>query len=219
MYLSKTPHFIQKLFPNFVWRIEDAKGKLYLSFDDGPIPDVTPWVLDTLDQAQAKASFFCVGENVEKHPEIFARVLDEGHTIGSHTHNHLSGWKTDNLTYLLNARRCAQQLNTSLFRPPYGKMTRSQANFLSRHYKVIMWDVLSGDFDPEISAEKCLKNVIQSASDGSIIVLHDSFKTWDKLQYVLPRVLDHFGGLGYSFENLASALYPQHVETRTRRSA
>lgn len=209
MYLSKTPAFIQKLFPNFVWRIPDAKGKLYLSFDDGPIPEVTSWVLDTLSEYDAKASFFCVGENVDRHPEIFQRILADGHTIGSHTHNHLSGWSTDNADYFKNARRCAQRVNSSLFRPPYGRMTRSQASFLQRHYQVIMWDVLSGDFDPEISADRCLDNVIQASQDGSIIVFHDSVKTIDKLEYVLPRVLEHFSSLGYEFENLGSALFEQ----------
>ncbi len=211
MYLSKTPTFIQKLFPNFVWRIPDAKGKLYLSFDDGPIPEVTPWVLDTLAQYDAKASFFCVGDNVDRHPDIYARILEDGHTVGSHTQNHLSGWKSENLEYFLNARKCARRVNSSLFRPPYGKLTRSQAQFLQRHYTIVMWDVLSGDFDAEISAEKCLKNIITSATDGSIIVLHDSLKTADKLREILPTILEHFIALGYSFETLGSALYEQHT--------
>jgi len=209
MYLSKTPTFIQKLFPNFVWRIPDAKGKLYLSFDDGPIPEVTPWVLDTLAEHGAKASFFCVGDNVDRHPDIYTRILEDGHTIGSHTQNHLSGWKSENLDYFLNARKCARRVNSSLFRPPYGKLTRSQAQFLQRHYTIVMWDVLSGDFDTEISAEKCLKNIITSATDGSIIVLHDSLKTKDKLREVLPTMLEHFTALGFSFETLGSALYEQ----------
>lgn len=207
MYLSKTPGFLQKLFPHFTWKIPNAKGKIYLSFDDGPIPEVTPWVLDELSSHNAKASFFCVGENVDKNPELYKRILEEGHTIGSHTQNHLMGWHTDNLNYLLNVRKCAQKVNSTLFRPPYGRMTRSQANFLQRHYKIVMWDVLSGDFDDKISSEKCLQNVLGSAMDGSIVVFHDSLKAEEKLRFVLPKVLDYYSERGYSFENLASALF------------
>lgn len=202
MYLVKTPKFIQNLFPNFTWSIPTTNKELYLTFDDGPIPEVTPWVLDQLSQYQAKATFFCVGDNVRKYPEVFQQVIDEGHTVGNHTNNHLSGWSSDNLPYFHNIRQCASLVNSNLFRPPYGRLKPGQAQFLQRHYRIIMWDILSGDFDQKISKEQCLSNVIDRAKAGSIVVLHDSIKAKDKLYYVLPKILKHFSDLGYSFESL-----------------
>lgn len=200
MYLVKTPKFIQNLFPNFIWRIPNAQKQLFLTFDDGPIPEVTPWVLETLKDYQAKATFFCVGDNIEKHPSIFDAVLAEGHQVGSHTFNHLNGWTNENIPYFHNVRHCANLVASDLFRPPYGRLKPKQAQFLQRHYTVVMWDVLSGDFDAAISPEQCLDNVLNNAVDGSIIVFHDSLKAFDKLQYVLPKVLTYFAGQGYRFE-------------------
>ena len=202
MYLVKTPQFVQKLFPNFTWRIPTEEKVIHLTFDDGPIPEVTPWVLDQLAQHGAKATFFCVGENLRKYPDVLELVKKAGHALGNHTYNHLNGWLTDNVQYFLNVRRCAQALRSSLFRPPYGRMKPRQGDFLLRHYRIVMWDVLSGDFDPEISAEQCLENVLDNARKGSIIVFHDSLKAWEKLQYVLPRVLSHFSAQGYRFNHL-----------------
>lgn len=202
MYLVKTPQFIQKLFPNFIWRMPTEEKVLHLTFDDGPIPEVTPWVLDQLAQYRAKATFFCVGDNVRKHPDVLDMVRTAGHALGNHTYHHLNGWLTDNMKYFLNVRRCAQTLHSSLFRPPYGRMKPRQGEFLQRHYRIVMWDVLSGDFDPDISAEQCLENVLENARQGSIVVFHDSLKAFEKLQFVLPKVLSHFAEQGYRFAHL-----------------
>lgn len=203
MYLIKTPHFIQNLFPNFVWNIPDVEKVIYLTFDDGPIPQVTPWVLQELAKYDAKATFFCVGENVSKYPDVLRQVSDAGHTVGSHTHNHLNGWTVnDNMRYYRNVRKCAELLDTELFRPPYGKLKPKQAQFLQRHYRIIMWDVLSGDFDPKIKPEQCLRNVIGNTGKGSIVVFHDSIKAKENLVYTLPRFLEHFSQKGYTFKSI-----------------
>lgn len=202
MYLVKTPQIIQNLFPNFTWKIPTEEKVLYLTFDDGPIPAVTPWVLEQLAQYEAQATFFCVGDNIRKYPETFAQVVDAGHAVGSHTYNHLNGWMTDNIPYFHNVRHCANMTDSVLFRPPYGRLKPKQAQFLQRHYRIVMWDVLSGDFDPKISAEECLENVISNAEPGSIIVFHDSVKAQDKLRSVLPAALKHFSQQGYRFGKL-----------------
>lgn len=203
MYLTKTPDFVQNMFPNLVWKMKnDGAKSIYLSFDDGPIPEITPWVLDQLDKYDAKASFFCVGQNVKSYPDIFNRLKANGHSIGNHTHDHLSGWKTSNMDYFRNVRYCNELVDSTLFRPPYGRLKNKQALYLQRNYKVVMWDILSGDFDPKITKEECLENVISKATNGSIIVFHDSLKAKEKLTYVLPKVLKHFSKLGYSFKNL-----------------
>ena len=216
MYLIKTPQLIQSLFPNFTWRIPTQEKTLYLTFDDGPIPEVTPWVLEQLAKYDAKASFFCVGDNIRKHPEVFAQVKEQGHTIGNHTYNHLNGWMTENIPYFHNVRHGATISNSILFRPPYGKLKGKQAQFLLRHYRIIMWDVLSGDFDPKVSAEQCLANVVKKVQPGSIVVFHDSLKAEGKLNYVLPKVLEHFSAEGYQFNRLSEEQLPKQV---LRRSA
>jgi len=202
MYLVKTPKIIQNLFPNFTWRIPTTDKIIYLTFDDGPIPEVTPWVLNQLKKYNAKATFFCVGENVKVNPSIFDQLKEEGHMTGNHTFNHLNGWGTDNIPYFHNIRNCAHLVKSSLFRPPYGRMLPRQAQFLQRHYQIVMWDVLSGDFDPNISKQQCLDNVINNTKSGSIIVFHDSLKAKDKLEFVLPKVLQHFSQQGFIFETL-----------------
>jgi len=202
MYLVKTPQFIQQLFPNFTWRIPTEEKVLYLTFDDGPIPEVTNWVLDQLKAYEAKATFFCVGDNVRKYFDVFQQVTAEGHAVGNHTLNHLNGWLTENIPYFHNVRHCANLVNSVIFRPPYGRLKPKQSQFLQRHYRVVMWDVLSGDFDATISPEQCLANVTNNAGPGSIIVFHDSIKAGERLHYTLPRVLEHFSQLGYRFERL-----------------
>lgn len=212
MYLTKTPNFIQSLFPNFVWRLPSDTKVLYLTFDDGPVPEATPWILDVLQEYNAKATFFCVGENVTKYPEVFERVIKEGHTIGNHTYNHKSGWDSDNVSYFRNIRKCATEVKSNLFRPPYGRIKPKQAQFLQRFYKIIMWDVLSGDFDDSITADDCLQNILKGTKNGSIIVMHDSVKTIAKNKIILPKLLDHYISLGYEFRNL------EHINVAVNQS-
>ncbi len=204
MYLAKTPALLQWLFPSFTWRKTSAERVLYLTFDDGPIPKITPWVLGELRQFGAKASFFCVGENVQRHPEVFAQILAEGHAVGNHTFNHLNGRKTSLTDYLDNVDKCSQVVDSQLFRPPYGRLTRAQKVALRPRCEIVLWDVLSGDFDLKISPEKCLKNVLRNAQAGSIVVFHDSWKAEPRLRFALPRVLDFFSGNGFRFEALPS---------------
>lgn len=199
MYLVRTPSFVKCLFPNVLWSLEASEKRIFLTFDDGPIPEVTPWVLDQLDQYDAKATFFCVGDNIRKYPQVFQSVVESGHTVGSHTFNHLNGWETDNLEYFLNVRSAAQLSHSILFRPPYGKLKPKQAQFLHKHYQVVMWDVLSGDFDPTLTHDQVYKNVVNNAGNGSIVVFHDSLKAQPHLEYTLPRVLGHFADKGYTF--------------------
>ena len=170
-----------------------------MTFDDGPIPDVTPWVLEQLAAYSAKATFFMIGDNVQKHPTIYQQVIDEDHRIGNHTFNHFDGWKTANQTYFDNIEKCAEHIDSKLFRPPYGKLKPSQAKHLRKQYNIVLWDVLSGDFDKTISSEKCLNNVLRQAKNGSIIVFHDSLKAEKHLRYVLPKVLDFYHKKGFVF--------------------
>ena len=196
----KTNWIIKKIFSNYVWNIPNTENKIYLTFDDGPIPEITEWVLEELKKHQVKATFFCIGDNIRKHPQIFNKIISEGHAIGNHTFNHLNGWKTTTETYLENFGQCEKiiqqsainNLNAKIFRPPYGKIKRSQAKAIRKlGYKIIMWDVLSVDFDSALSKEKCLENVLSNVESGSIIVFHDSIKAFKNLEYVLPKTLTY----------------------------
>ena len=205
MYLIKTPFWLRWLYPGLVWRKTSAKPVIYLTFDDGPIPEVTPFVLSVLERYDAKATFFCIGDNIRKHPGIFQKLIEGGHAIGNHTFNHLKGWKTKDEVYLENFKLCDNLTKSKLFRPPYGRIKRSQVSKLKNEYpglKIIMWDVLSGDFDLGLSPEKCLKNVLKATEAGSIVVFHDSLKAFERLEYVLPRALEFWKKQGYSFEKL-----------------
>jgi peptidoglycan/xylan/chitin deacetylase (PgdA/CDA1 family) len=193
------PRFIQRLYPERIWAFPHKRDSVYLTFDDGPIPEVTPWVLDELKKYNAKATFFCIGENVQKHPEIFQRILSEGHSVGNHTFNHLNGWKTATSEYIENVDKAEGQMgnkskfkiqDSRLFRPPYGKLTSKQAKILQRKgFKIVMWDIISYDYDANTSSEKCLQNVLKNIKPGSVIVFHDSLKAEKKLRFVLPKVL------------------------------
>lgn len=202
MYLVKTPPILKTIFADFVWHIDTDIKEVYLTFDDGPIPGLTPWVLDILAEYNSKATFFCVGENVKKHRSIFDRIIQEGHTIGNHTYNHLNGWNTENEVYIQNVAECDNFMETNLFRPPYGKMKPSQSSVIKSEKTVVMWDVLSGDFDLSITKEKCLTNVIENYSQGSVIVFHDNIKAEEKLKYVLPSFLEHLAENGFVASNL-----------------
>ncbi|MDB4999100.1 MAG: polysaccharide deacetylase family protein [Mucilaginibacter sp.] len=205
MYLVKTPWLLKKLYPNLVWNTKTATRCIYLTFDDGPIPIVTPFVLNILKKHNAKATFFCIGDNISKHTDIFEQVKAGGHSIGNHTFNHLKGWVTNNQIYLDNFLQTDKLLDTPLFRPPYGRIKRAQIKLLQTarpDLKIIMWDVLSGDFDTSLSPEACLKNVLKHTEAGSIVVFHDSLKAFDRLKYVLPRALEYWSKEGYSFNAL-----------------
>lgn len=203
MYLVKTPRIIKELFSELVWSINTNEKNIYLSFDDGPHPTITTFVLENLKQYNATASFFCIGKNVETHPEIYEKIINEGHLLGNHTQQHLNGWKTSNEHYINDVMQASKVIKSNYFRPPYGKIKRNQSNYLiKKGFQIIMWDVLSGDFDTSISKETCLKNVITKTKDGSIVVFHDSEKAFEKLQFTLPRMLQYFSELGYSFKRL-----------------
>jgi peptidoglycan-N-acetylglucosamine deacetylase len=211
----KTSRFVKTIFPNYVWEVPNCENKVYLTFDDGPTPEITEWTLAQLRLYNAKATFFCIGDNVRKFPEIFQKVIHEGHSIGNHTFNHLNGWKTTIDDYVKNVELCDQEiaegrlktadriLQTDLFRPPYGKIKPSQSKILRKQgYKIIMWNIISYDFDASISPEKCLKNVLKNVQSGSIIVFHDSKKGFKNLEFVLPRTLQFLNEKGYVCEKL-----------------
>jgi peptidoglycan/xylan/chitin deacetylase (PgdA/CDA1 family) len=204
MYLVKTPLLLKKLYPKkLIWNKPRTDKVIFLTFDDGPIPIVTPWVLKTLKSFDAKATFFCIGENITKHPEIFSQLIADGHAIGNHTFNHLNGWKTDDHTYLSNYHKCQEITNAKFFRPPFGRIKRAQIKELAaQEAQIIMWDVLSGDFDTKLLPEKCLSNVLKHSENGSIIVFHDSIKAWDRLEYALPKALAYWTKQGFKFKSL-----------------
>jgi len=204
----KSNRFIKWVFPNYIWDIPNEEQKVFLTFDDGPTPDITEWVLDQLIQYDAKGTFFCIGNNIEKYPEIFQKTIAEGHAIGNHSFNHLNGWKTSTEDYIKNVEFCQSQISsrnlgtkyqiTNLFRPPYGKIKSSQYKKLrALGYKIIMWDIISYDFDAETSTEKCLNNVLKNIKSGSIIVFHDSLKAERNLKYVLPKTLEFLEQKGF----------------------
>lgn len=220
----KTPLVAKKIFPNYVWDIPTTNKTIYLTFDDGPTPEITDWTLNTLKEFNAKATFFCIGNNIEKHPEIFQNILKDGHSIGNHTHNHLKGWKTKTKDYLKNIEdaqnsienetchtesfdsaqdklgRSAELRIQNMFRPPYGQITPKQGKkLIALDYKIVMWDVLSFDWDNHVTEETCLNNVISKTEKGSVIVFHDSVKASKNMKYALPKVLEHFSNQNYTF--------------------
>ncbi|NVN94679.1 MAG: polysaccharide deacetylase family protein [Bacteroidetes bacterium] len=201
MYFIKSPYILSKLTgKTVIWEMQKGKNRIFLTFDDGPIPEITPDVLKILSDYNIKATFFCVGDNIRKHPDILQQIIENGHSIGCHTFHHLNGWKTTKVEYIENVKKFEGYLQTNLFRPPYGKASPAQINLLKEKYFTILWSVLSGDFDTKITGEQCLQNVIQNTVDGSIVVFHDSIKAKERLMYALPRFIEHFLKLGYNFE-------------------
>lgn len=205
LYLVKTPWWLKKWYGRLVWDIPQKAGDktLYLTFDDGPHPVATPFVLDELRRHGAKATFFCIGKNVQEHPLIYKRILEEGHRVGNHTQHHLNGWKSSDAAYLGDIGQASRYIDSDLFRPPYGRIRTFQADLLRQPpfgFQIIMWDVLSADFDRDLHPGRCTRNVIRHARPGSIVVFHDSEKALPRLQAALPAVLEHFGGLGFKFE-------------------
>ncbi|MBL7950379.1 MAG: polysaccharide deacetylase family protein [Flavobacteriales bacterium] len=202
MYPTRIPRILRRLMPGFRWSVDTRRNELYLTFDDGPIPEVTPWVLDQLAAYGAKGTFFCIGRNCGSNPDILDRIRREGHTVGNHTWDHPRGRGTSTFSYLRNVLRCQALTGSPLFRPPYGSITKRQSSALRRRFDVVMWDVLSADFDTRMSGERCLRNVIDHARPGSIVVFHDSLKAEARLRYALPRTLAHFSAKGYCFKAL-----------------
>lgn len=203
-YTIKTPSIIQRVFSNYRWRFSSVPKEIYLTFDDGPTPEITTFVLNELKKHQAKATFFCIGKNVKKHSTIYERIKKEGHSVGNHTHNHLNGFRTNNINYIENIQQAEKLIESNLFRPPYGRLKSSQArSIIGKGYKIIMWDVLSGDFDTTITPEKCLKNVLDKTTNGSIVVMHDSEKAKDKIFYTLPKILSYYQEKGYLFKAIS----------------
>ncbi len=208
LYFVKTPVWLQKLFTGRIWRCKGEKKTVYLTFDDGPHPIHTMFVLDELKKFNAKATFFCIGKNVALFPDIYNRILKEGHAVGNHTYNHLKGSKTSTSDYVADVERASNTINSQLFRPPYGKLKRFQEKILREgrwQFKVIMWTVLSGDFDTSISPQRCLENVLLHSSDGDIIVFHDSEKAAGRMRYALPKVLESFAGKNILMKALSEA--------------
>ena len=227
-YTIKAPWLFKKIiYPSLIWEKPTEEKILYLTFDDGPHPVATPFVLDQLKQYNAKATFFCIGKNVMQQQNLYRRILDEGHKAGNHTFDHLNGWKTNNETYITNISKAAKYIDSNLFRPPYGRITKLQASMLQRvsgeglmddekkdnkqsssftthhsPFTIVMWTILSGDFDEKISPERCLQNVILHSKPGHIIVFHDSRKAWNRMSFALPRVLEYFSKQDFRFKTL-----------------
>jgi peptidoglycan-N-acetylglucosamine deacetylase len=203
MFLYKSNILFKRIFPNFIWDLPAEKPTIYLTFDDGPIPNETEFVLDLLKLHDIKATFFCIGKNIVENPKIFNRIISNGHSIGNHTMNHLNGWATDNDQYIADFEKCKSLLpSTSLFRPPYGKISKAQSKIVQKNHKIIMWDVISGDFLPDLDPEICLQKCIKYTKSGTIIVFHDSIKASRIMRYVLPRYIAFFKEKGYEFESI-----------------
>lgn len=206
--VHRTPFILPMIYPSLTWRIPSNNKQLFLTFDDGPVPGPTEFVLETLRKFNIKATFFCIGDNIKKHPGIFKQIVLDGHKVGNHTHNHLNGWKTALTSYIQNVEDCNVQIaehspvngeSTRIFRPPYGRITRDQIRSLP-NFNIVMWDVLSIDYNDGLSTGRCLKNTINASRAGSITVFHDSYKAKKNLTYALPRYIDHFLSLGFEFK-------------------
>ena len=202
----RNPFFLPWIYPQLTWRIPTTEKQLYLTFDDGPHPVATQFVLDELKKYNAKATFFCIGKNVEEHFDLYTKIIDEGHAVGNHTYNHLNGWKVKDEVYLDNIFKAKKIIDSNLFRPPYGRITKFQLKQLpAEKYKLktVMWSVLSGDFDKEVTGEECYLTVVKNAKEGSVVVFHDSEKAMKRLRYALPLVLKYFAEKGFEFRSIS----------------
>lgn len=202
MVSARTPYVIKKIYYSLIWDLDNGEDEVFLTFDDGPTPSTTMKVLEILDSYSIKATFFCIGRNVERHGEIYDRILENGHSVGNHTYSHLKGWKINNEEYYRDIELAGSFIKSSLFRPPYGKIKRSQLKFLKHYYNIIMWDVMSMDYKVNVSKEKCLSMVLKYVRPGSIIVFHDSVKASENMFYVLPKMLEILNKKGYSFNKI-----------------
>jgi peptidoglycan-N-acetylglucosamine deacetylase len=210
MFLYKSNFLMRKAYPDFLWRKPNLDKKIYLTFDDGPIPEITEFVLEQLQKYQAKATFFCIGDNIRKNSLVFQKLINSHQQIGNHTFNHLNGWKNDKATYLDNFEKCEEILSRTLiqnnrpklFRPPYGRISKHQAKAILPTHTIVMWDVLTGDFSQDLMPETVLRKSLKYTEEGSIVVFHDSQKAWKNMSYTLPRLLEHFSEKGYQFDIL-----------------
>jgi len=203
-FIVHPPPFITKYLNNYTWRIKTVEKKLYLTFDDGPIPFLTEKILDILNEFQAKATFFCVGDNVRKYPDIYQKILDAGHTTGNHTFSHLNGWKTPVNEYLDDTKKAEKYIDSHLFRPPHGKIKTAQQEVIRKKYDIILWDILTLDYDQSITKQQCFRNIKHFARPGSVIVFHDNYKAERNMLYSLRKTLEYYGSLGYSFEKITT---------------
>lgn len=202
MLIEQLPLFFRRIYGKVLWRKDSDKKVIYLTFDDGPIPEVTPWVLDVLDQYEVKATFFCVGENVWRHPDLYQEILRRGHRTGNHTYNHLRGFLTKTDQYLENIEKAAKYIDSDLFRPPHGDLWRKQYLALNKKYQIVQWDLITRDYNKKLRGDQVLNIVKQHARNGSIIVFHDSLKAEQNMKYALPRSLAYLKSEGFSFEVL-----------------
>ena len=202
VFLVKTPNALKPFAADLLWSIDQFQNVVYLTFDDGPTKEITPKILDILDEYNARATFFCIGGNVKSNPNVYAEILRRGHRTGNHTWNHMNGWEYSDFSYFRNIIECSELVHSSLFRPPYGRIKRSQVHALKNEYTIVMWDVLSGDWSKSVSPEKCLSNVIHNTRSGSIIVFHDSEKAEKNMLYALPRALKYLSEKGFVFQAL-----------------
>jgi len=204
-YLVRSPRWLQWLYPNRIWSLPNDERIVYLTFDDGPHPEITPFVLEELERYQARATFFCIGQNVDRYPLVYRSIIEAGHGVGNHTQHHLNGWKTSTEKYLSDVEEAQKRTESNWFRPPYGRMTGKQAIALQNRFpemKIAMWDVLSGDFDRSRKGEWCARQVQQNVRSGSVVVMHDSEKAWDRLRVCLPLILEYFNNHGFRLEKL-----------------
>lgn len=198
--MMRVPAIVKAYYPDLIWRIPTSQKEIYLTFDDGPTPFVTKWVLDQLRLYNAKATFFCLGKNVKEHPVIYKNILKEGHAVGNHTFDHKNGWKSNNFEYIRNVLKGSVWIRSDLFRPPYGRIKKAQIKKLKDRFRIVMWDVLSEDYNSSISSEKCFHTVRNQSRNGSIVVFHDSRKAQKNLKKILPEVLAYFSERGYLFK-------------------
>ncbi len=200
MKLYSAPFWIRAIYPKkLIWRVPTSRREVFLTFDDGPIPEVTTNVLAILRKYNVKATFFCVGENVLNNPEVYKQLIEEGHKTGNHTFHHVKAWKTAHSSYLSEVEQCNQLVKSNLFRPPHGQINRKIARELNKNYKVILWSVITGDYDKNLSGEQCLKNAVKFTRPGAIIVFHDSLKAFERLEYALPLYIEFCINEGYTF--------------------
>jgi peptidoglycan/xylan/chitin deacetylase (PgdA/CDA1 family) len=200
-YFFKMPWWLQAIFPNRIWHMPRKEKTIYLTFDDGPHPRITNFVLNELKRYNAKATFFCIGKNVQQYPGVYRSILDQGHSVGNHSFDHLNGYATKDEDYIENVNKASLFIRSNLFRPPYGRLRGSQSRKL-KNYKIIMWDVLSGDFDESLNKEACLAKLLKNVRRGTLVVFHDSEKAWERMEYALPELLSHFSKRGFKFDKV-----------------